>query len=369
MDTQPVPPPITTAFNRFIYTYHARFWAKSIKQTRTIKRTITMTHATDTSFITGKPSFTTMGKILETAPQTSREAIIEAGLDWQVEKRPIFTKQSITVNDLEFTTNLEVPNNYAIIRSRNINGVKVEDALSVVGKKYQPLNNINAFGFIDKIIQNSEATFYSAGSLNGGRIIWISVKLNGTLRIQRGDEVAKYLLLSSSHDGSSSVSVMITPVRLLCANQLTIAKQSANPNHFLAMRHTSSLLQKMDSTATYMRGVSESFEHSANAYRFISGKPINATQIDEYLLTLFPDPKEDAKRNRNKSTREKIVNLFETGRGTDVISDSYWKIYNSIVEYLDFERNKSNDDSRIRSSLWGSGRILKEAALKLALEA
>ncbi|MDA3862831.1 MAG: DUF932 domain-containing protein [Deltaproteobacteria bacterium] len=313
-----------------------------------------MSHQFEDGFFTIKPPWHGLGTVLPEAPADSKEAIRAANLDWRVEKQPLLTTEGVYV-----------PNHYAVIRKKE----GLRDSLGVVGNRYQPVQNIDAFNFFDQVIADGDATYDAAGSLKGGSIIWILAKLNGPLRITKDDHVEKYLLLYNSHDGSSAVTMQFTPIRVVCHNTLTMARELVNSAYSLSVRHTATVLYRMQSTAQYLGYVNDQFEHTGDAYRFLAGKKINTDQLEVYLQKLFPDPKGETKRNRNKATREKCIELFEVGQGTDVTGDNYWKAYNSVTEYVDHIRNRNNQEARVRSAWMGQGHRLKSKALETALAA
>jgi hypothetical protein len=47
---------------------------------------------------------------------------------------------------------------------------------------------------------------------------------------------------------------------------------------------------------------------------------------------------------------------------------SYWGAYNAVTDWLDHTRGKS-EESRLHSSWFGEGRIIRERALQVALQA
>src|ERR1035437_1473759 len=106
---------------------------------------------------TGKHSFFSvkekawhnLGQIVERYP-TSSEAIQYAGLDYIVDKRPLFTYD--TLNHINNTDNdiiipeIKVPNFYATVRA------DTEQVLGVVGNDYEVVQNRDAFSFFDAIV-------------------------------------------------------------------------------------------------------------------------------------------------------------------------------------------------------------------------
>ena len=160
-----------------------------------------------------------LGQIVEQYP-TSAEAIKHAGLDYEVVKSPLFTKGSDiieTVGGIEVgSSELEVPNCFANIRTDN------NTVLGVVGKDYHIVQNREAFSFFDAIVGGGEGILYeTAGALGKGERIFITAKLPDYIRVGNGDDVTeKYIFLTTSHDGSGSITAAFTPIRIVCQNTL-----------------------------------------------------------------------------------------------------------------------------------------------------
>lgn len=107
-----------------------------------------------------------LGQIIEDYP-TSAEAIKHAGLDYTVEKRPLFTydneNYSGNPNTDIIIPEIEVPNYYATMRT------DTEQVLGVVGKDYNIVQNVDAFSFFDTIVGGKEGILYeTAGALGNG---------------------------------------------------------------------------------------------------------------------------------------------------------------------------------------------------------
>ena len=148
-----------------------------------------------------------LGRIVMEAP-ASREALELAGLDWQVESRNIYS------------------GNGAVISGYRANVRSTDDAvLGVVSDRYRIVQNEEAFQFTDDLLGEG-VTYETAGSLQGGKKVWMLAKLPEKYIIA-GDEVTPYLVFFNSHDGSSGVKVAMTPVRVVCQNTLNLALSTA----------------------------------------------------------------------------------------------------------------------------------------------
>lgn len=154
-----------------------------------------MAHQLNFNNRTGKYSFFSvkekawhnLGQVVQEYP-TSEEAIRFAGLDYEVEKSPLFTKSNgLIENDDDIIMRdsaLEVPNYFANIRTDN------NMVLGVVGKDYQIVQNREAFSFFDAIVGGGDGILYeTAGVLVNGERIFITAKLPDYIRVGNGDDI------------------------------------------------------------------------------------------------------------------------------------------------------------------------------------
>ena len=106
----------------------------------------------------------------------------------------------------------EIPGFYATVRQ------DTREVLGIVGERYRLVQNHEAFTFIDQLL-GSSINFETAGSLHGGRRVWVLATLPDHVEVG-GDDVRPYVLLMNSHDGSTAVVAATTPIRVVCQNTL-----------------------------------------------------------------------------------------------------------------------------------------------------
>jgi phage/plasmid-like protein (TIGR03299 family) len=141
-----------------------------------------------------------LGQVVDQA-MTAEEAIKLANLDYQVEKAPLYAGIEVPQPD----GGQEVPKIYSPYEDRVATyRTDTNEVLGLVGGRYEIVQNKEAFGFFDAIINEGEAIFETAGALGKGERIFVTAKLPNDLLVN-GEAMEKYIILTNSHDGSSSI--------------------------------------------------------------------------------------------------------------------------------------------------------------------
>lgn len=156
-------------------------------------------------------------------------------------KRKLFTS---SLQDMR----IEVPNFFSTVRTDN------DTVLGVVGKDYQIVQNRDAFSFFDSIVGGDGMLYETAGALGNGERIFITAKLPDYIRVGNDDLIEKYLFLTTSHDGSGSITAAFTPIRIVCANTLNAALR--DQTNTVRIRHTSNAKQRLEQAHKVM-GISD----------------------------------------------------------------------------------------------------------------
>jgi phage/plasmid-like protein (TIGR03299 family) len=274
---------------------------------------------------------------------TADECLVAAGLDWKVTKEKIFAQVD--------NKKIFIPNKYATVRSTD------NRPLGVVGASYKPVQNVDALNFMDALTETGEAKYETAGSLQMGRIIWVMAKIPNGAGI---DPVEKFLLCTTSHDGTSPVMVTATPVRVVCNNTLNAALKGAK-NKF-RIRHTTNVDDKIEEARKTLQDSLVFFKKLDVTFDRMRDTAVNEEGLANLVAAVFgsdEDEKSDRQESRLEKITDKVLDLSLNGAGTnlDGVRNTAWGAYNAITEYLDhFTKIKGGKgqtaEEKLMASTW-----------------
>jgi phage/plasmid-like protein (TIGR03299 family) len=268
----------------------------------------------------------------------SEQAISHAGLDWTVSTRPVVTFDKANETEGNF---IDIPDTFATVRDSD------DTVLGVVGDRYKVVQNKECFNFLDTVVDDSEATYETAGSLNNGKIVWMMLNLGKEIKVDE-DITVPYLLMVNSHDGSTSVRGLPTPIRVVCSNTLRLAL-SSNAYKGFSFRHTQNVDGRIQQARTLLN---LSYEY-VDGFQEEMEKLLDTTVTDDMfydvLENLMPLPmaKENnasqvSRVNQQRSSIEKLwyEPEFANQQGTA------WSLLNAVSNYEQWQSHLRGETSR-----------------------
>lgn len=312
-------------------------------------------------FYVGRPPWHELGTRFESAPRDSREALRAARLDWRVRKEPLFV--------IHPSGNIQVPKKRAIVREDS------QTILGVVSEEYQPLQNEEAFRFFDSLIDIGASEYETAGALGKGECIWILAKMKEQPMLIAGfDEVQKYLLLVNSHDGSTSVHIRFTPIRVVCQNTLTLALREGT--RLQTIVHRRGLHRRLQEARELLNSIVCTYRDIERNFNLMASVKVDEKRLREYIEAVFPMPstthEADARRLQERVTllRNQAVYFFTHGKGNSQtpIEGTLWAAYNAVTELIDHRhRQRGGPQDRLRDVWFGEGSAIKVRAYREAV--
>jgi phage/plasmid-like protein (TIGR03299 family) len=288
-------------------------------------------------------------------PATAQEAITAAKLDWPVVKLPLFAG----------SIRIPVPDRFAVVRKTGNLIARTDPVLGVVSNEYAPLQNREAFAFFDPIVDQDAAIYHTAGALGQGERVWILAKLPGHIRVVGDDITEKYLLLSNSHDGKSSVQIKFTPVRVVCQNTLTLA---LNDGPVCRVIHHADIHDKLKQAHEMLGIITERFDEMERSFQAMSRVQVNRQRLGEYLATVYSDSKEPDRQELVQRDRNWSEYFFDQGRGNQLqgVAGSLWAAFNGVTEWQDHRQTRQNSNQRLHSAWFGKSSRTKARAFSVA---
>jgi len=289
---------------------------------------------------------------------TADDALRTAQLDWEVLKSD--SPVSVSVGD----DLVSFKEKFMTYRANP--KTKKPEALGVVGSRYTPLQNSEAFAFLNDLSDESGAVFETAGSIDNGRKVFMTMKMPDGLEIGGVDSVNLYLMAWNTHDGSSSFNVAVTPIRVVCQNTLSWAIDSAVSN--FAWRHTPKMTSKVQ-VARETLGLTfkfvEAFEKQAEK---LLAQGFTDQQFFKLVEKLIPVDEESLRvQNVAEEARGALMGLWKAPTQANV-ANTKWAAINAVVEYSDWAkpvRGANQAVARAEKIVTGANNSFKSRALAL----
>lgn len=272
---------------------------------------------------------------------TAEDALRVAQLDWTVKKTedpiaaPIVTEDGVVLvtHEDRFLTYRQHPKTGEY------------EALGVVGSQYEPIQNAEAFDFLNLLVDESGAHFETAGSLAGGRRVFMSMKMPQGMTIGGQDQIDLYLLAWNSHDGMSAFNVIATPIRVVCQNTLTAGIRSAKASWSIRHDRTAkSKVQAARETLGLAFAYQEAFQKEAEA---MLSQQMNAGEFSTFVtdgLLALPENATDRQKANAQITAGEIISLWDAPTQANV-AGTRWAAWNAVAEWADWMKPvKGGDD-------------------------
>lgn len=204
-------------------------------------------------------------------------------------------------------------------------------------QSFTPVLNSEAREVLETGLAGVGHSAAAAGSLRGGALTFVAVKLDdaGAINVD-GDIIEPYLLLANSFDGSSTLRLLSIGVRPACSNVLNIQLRQTDAT-LVTIRHTRNAKLRLTEVRQAIKRftiVRDNFQ--ADVARLIN-TDVTDRQAAEVLATLTPIPSasEDpsaSKVTRAERRREELVGCYRNDTRVGFTGTAYgllqaWSTY------------------------------------------
>ena len=200
----------------------------------------------------------TYGKCI--SGQNSSEAINSAGLNWTVEKKPLY------VSDGEF---VELKNDCAIYRP------DTKKHLGLCGKVYNPVQNSRAFDFMDSVAEHLKYEY--GGVINGGERVFLCASIPQANFSIGNHEHKAYINMLNPHSGKETVKVYPVDTRGSIVYTLSDG---------IRIKHSSKTEERLNEGLNVLQNTMNIFEKYGETLKKLNQKqmsPLEFKGIAEYI--------------------------------------------------------------------------------------
>ena len=274
----------------------------------------------------------------------SKNALVLAGLDWEVEKKDVIVPGCSSITDYKAT-----------VRTAD------NTVLGIVSDRYKIVQNEDAFSFVDNIVDGKNTRYETAGSLRNGKTVWMLAKLPTTKIL--GDDIGQYLCFTNTHDGTGSVKVFMTPVRVVCNNTLNFALSSAKRSWYAT--HSGNIVGKMHEAQETLFRATEYMKKLDEEANDLVKKKFSDLQIASMINQLFPEVNDDMTERQKENiltAKKKFINCYNMDDLAN-FKGTGWAFVNAASDYMTHQSmvNRSTyNESRFSKVLQG-GNLLDKA--------
>lgn len=293
------------------------------------------------------PTFTTEGRVdafhrLGTAipaGMSVADAMAHAHMTgWNVRKQPLVASIHGNEADGYGTVPIAVRDKFVVVRDNPFTG-NVQP-LGIVGNKYVPFQNEASTGLLENIVDESGCDLSTVGVMGDGRKTFVSMRLPSHMEFTSPitgavDRTDLYLTVFNTHDGTGAMSVVLSPVRVMCCNQQRMTERHARSR--FSLRHSGNASAKLAEVRS-MLGLSFQYQDVFTAEcqsmidREMENEEVFAALRDVFGVATATTEAQASRRTETASM------VFEVYRQSDTVAPfrgTAFGAYNAVTEYAD----------------------------------
>ncbi len=292
---------------------------------------------------------------MNTMNEKVREILVNNGLDFTIEKAPLFALDS---------NGNQIPSEYF-----GLINTKTQEVINTVKEGYHVSQNAEVVELVMRGIEpfGNDVSVTKGGSLHGGRRVFLQLAINGDGKVGH-DTIKKYITIVDSNDGSTGLSVGIGDLTMSCQNQFFKFYKSGQSK----FRHTASLERRIKEIPFLIEtALSESMRQieiynkfaSTEVSRDLANKMVKHLLGFDKVYTSVADLSEKSTRSINKM--EAIYNAIE--REMNSKGNTLWGLHSGITYYTTHELSApKRDNGKLEILLQGNGYNLNQASMEFA---
>jgi len=218
------------------------------------------------------------------------------------------------------------------------------DPIATVGTRYAVRQNREVLERALAVVgaSSGDAVMDTVGVLRGGARFFATIELGATFVDPAGvnDKIARYLVVSTGHDGVWPIRYANTDIRAVCQNTVVLGLRNAE--RVFTARHTRNVDTVLEDARTVLRLSTDWGEKfRLEAERMLSvNAPLRSKKLSDVLNGVFPAGRDETPRQKKnrEDMLDSVLSLYVNDRNAGGYGFNGWALYNAVAEYLDHAR-------------------------------
>ena len=286
----------------------------------------------------------------------TQEILTAHGLDFTIEKAPMVA--------IDKQGNQVASPYFGLINSQS------NEVINTVKDGYTVSQNHD---IVEMVLRGMERfgdklTVSKAGSLNGGRKVFMQLAIDGMSKIA-DDIIKRYVTIIDSNDGSTSLSIGIGDLTMSCSNQFAKFYKSGDAK----FRHTATLEQKLRTIPMLIENALAESLRQVDIYRRFVSTPVSQRLAHEMVKYVLGYDREitstlvlSEKSTRSINTMDKLYAHIEKEMAQK--GQNVWGLHSGITSFTTHEMSSpKRDNGRIESTLIGNAYNMNQKSLNFAM--
>lgn len=322
--------------------------------------------STDAIFSVHQMPWHGLGEVLEDYP--TREQAQKIAHPWEPVETPVYRRVPAIANGTLIETYEEVPGSKAVERSDN------GDLLGVTSETATLVTNNDMWDVVEAVGKiGTDVLPETAGSLEGGKRVWVLLRLAEPLRVKgdpNGDTIA-FLAFQNGHVGNAAFRAQAVNTRVVCANTSAAADVEAKANGYeFTFRHTSGVRDRLDDAKAVVSMWREGVNAWQEAMEHLVTVRVTDAQREWFVEQFQPMPPNhlvtDRVRNNVEKARGELRTILEGVTAEDVHNTAYG-LYMAGIEWSQHFRTVRGKSERSRMESHFKRSMLSDHGLRKSI--
>lgn len=291
---------------------------------------------------------------------TFEDAIKKAGMDFTAIKKPMFIPVGLpNIGDaIKYYQN---PDHVAI---EHENGTY----LGTTGSNYGLVQYPDIFEFSQAMTEEVGVGYEYGGVSGGGRNAYLVMKTAEFIEISAQDRIECYFYFVSSHNRSTGLNLIPSPLRTSNNTVMLFPGVSA-----IRFRHTKNVMDRLARAKKSIGKVREYFKKFEDSFKELAQTELTPELETVYLKTVFPGSDDDSTRAENMRLKVKDIHMTEPSLQFPSTKRTLLGLYFATVQYADHYMTvrktgeKDEMTARLESTIGIDGAAARRKAEALAI--